>query len=84
MSQSFREVARRAFAREFNAATYTFSESDDEYAPVYALLPTGQRMNRAFVVGTLTETEDVGAEGEYWRGRVLEPTGTFFAYAGQY
>ena len=79
-----REVARRAFAAEFNDATYTFKESDDERAPVYSLLPTGQRANRVFVVGTLTETEDVGDDSEYWRGRIVDPTGTFFAYAGQY
>ena len=79
-----REVARRAFAAEFNDATYTFKESDDDRAPVYSLLPSGQRANRVFVVGTLTETEDVGDDSEYWRGRIVDPTGTFFAYAGQY
>ena len=79
-----REVSRRAFAREFNDASYTFKESDDERAPVYLLLPTGERANRVFVVGTLTETEDVGDDSEYWRGRVVDPTGTFFVYAGQY
>ena len=79
-----REVARRVFAREFNDASYTFKESDDERAPVYLLLPTGERANRVFVVGTLTETEDVGDDSEYWRGRVVDPTGTFFVYAGQY
>ena len=79
-----REVARRAFAAEFNDASYTFKESDDDRAPVYSLLPTGQRANRVFVVGTLTETEDVGDDSEYWRGRIVDPTGTFFAYAGQY
>ena len=84
MSVPTREVARRAFAREFNDAGYTFKESDDERAPVYALLPTGARANRVFVVGTLTETEDIGEDSEYWRGRIVEPTGTFFTYAGQY
>ncbi|HKL29178.1 MAG TPA: DNA-binding protein [Natrialbaceae archaeon] len=79
-----REVARRVFASEFNDATYTFKESDDERAPLYALLPTGERVNRVFFVGTLTEKEDVGEESEYWRGRVVDPTGTFFVYAGQY
>jgi hypothetical protein len=79
-----REVARRVFAAEFNDAAYTFKESDDDRAPVYSLLPTGQRANRVFVVGTLTETEDVGDDSEYWRGRIVDPTGTFFAYAGQY
>jgi len=79
-----REVARRVFAREFNDASYTFKESEEERAPVYLLLPTGERANRVFVVGTLTETEDVGEDSEYWRGRVVDPTGTFFVYAGQY
>ena len=79
-----REVARRVFAREFNDAGYTFKESDDERAPVYLLLPTGEPANRVFIVGTLTETEDVGEDSEYWRGRVVDPTGTFFVYAGQY
>jgi RPA family protein len=79
-----REVAQRVFAREFNDSGYTFKESDDERAPVYLLLPTGERANRIFVVGTLTETEDVGEDSEYWRGRVVDPTGTFFVYAGQY
>ncbi|QSG06560.1 RPA family protein [Halapricum desulfuricans] len=80
-----REVARRVFAREFNDATYTFKESDDDRAPVYVLLPTGARANRIFVVGTLTETEDVGEDSEYWQGRIVDPNGgTFFVYAGQY
>ncbi len=79
-----REVARRVFASEFNDSTYAFKESDDERAPNYALLPTGDRANRVFIVGTLTETEDVGEDSEYWRGRVVDPTGTFFVYAGQY
>jgi len=79
-----REVARRAFASEFNDSSYTFKESDDERAPVYALLPTGERANRVFFVGTLTEKEDIGDDNEYWRGRIVDPTGTFFVYAGQY
>jgi len=90
MSQSqgqapMREVAQRAFAREFNDATHTFRESDDDRAPVYVLLPTGAKANRVFVVGTLTETEDVGSDDEYWQGRIVDPNGdTFFVYAGQY
>ncbi|KTG29463.1 RPA family protein [Haloferax profundi] len=79
-----REVARRVFAQEFNDAGYTFKESDDERAPVYVLLPTGESANRIFLVGTLTEKEDVGEDNEYWRGRIVDPTGTFFVYAGQY
>jgi len=79
-----REVARRVFANEFNDAGYTFKESDDERAPVYLLLPTGASANRVFFIGTLTERDDVGEDSEYWRGRIVDPTGTFFVYAGQY
>ena len=79
-----REVAQRVFADEFNDASYSFRESDDDRAPVYVLLPTGTKANRVFVVGTLTETEDVGSDEEYWQGRIVDPTGTFFTYAGQY
>ena len=80
-----RKIARRVFAQEFNDASYTFKESDDDRAPVYVLLPTGARANRVFVVGTLTETEDVGEDSEYWQGRVVDPNGDpFFTYAGQY
>ncbi|WP_435119261.1 RPA family protein [Halolamina sp. C58] len=79
-----REVARRAFATEFNDASHTFKESDDERAPAYQLLPTGEKANRVFFVGTLTEKEDIGEDNEYWRGRIVDPTGTFFVYAGQY
>ncbi len=79
-----REVAQRVFAREFNDASYTFKESDDERAPLYLLLPTGTRANRVFFVGTLTEKNDVGEDNEYWQGRIVDPTGTFFVYAGQY
>jgi RPA family protein len=84
-TESGREVAQRTFATEFEDATYTFREDeDDDRAPKYQLLPTGQRANRVFVVGTLTETENVGTESDYWQGRVVDPTGTFFVYAGQY
>jgi RPA family protein len=84
-SSPTREVARRVFAREFNDATHTFKQSDDDLAPRYALLPTGKRANRVFVVCTLTQTEDVGEDSEIWQGRIVDPDGgTFFTYAGQY
>lgn len=69
---------------EFSEATHTFQESDEDRAPVYGLLPSGAKANRVFVVGTLTETKDMGEEHEYWRGRVADPVGTFLVYAGGY
>ena len=82
--QQYRQVARRSFAAEYADAGHMFKESDEERAPNFVLLPTGHKMNRAFFVGTLTETDDVGNDDEYWQGRVVDPTGTFFVYAGQY
>jgi RPA family protein len=79
-----REVAKRVFAGEFRDAGHTFKESEEERAPTYLLLPTGEKANRVFVVGTLTEKEDIGSDSEYWRARVVDPTGTFLVYAGQY
>ena len=77
-----REVAYRLFAAEFEDSTVSYSESDEERAPNYVITPTGGRVNRLFLVGVLTETERVG--GEQIRGRVVDPTGAFVAYAGQY
>ncbi|MEF8777788.1 MAG: hypothetical protein V5A36_02635 [Natronomonas sp.] len=85
MSQSGpgrREVAYRLFAAEFDDSELSYSESDEERAPNYVVTPTGARVNRLFAVGVLTEIEDVNPE--MVRGRVVDPTGAFVTYAGQY
>jgi len=79
-----REVARRVFSQEFNESDLSYKKGDDKYSPKYVLTPTGAEVNRLFIVGVLTEKEDVGVEVEYWRGRVIDPTGVFSIYAGQY
>ena len=80
-----REVAHRLFARELSDTTIVLErDPDDVYAPQYILTPAGAKVNRVFVVGTLTEKEDVGTDTENWRIRVSDPTGTFFMYAGMY
>ncbi|MHC1592753.1 MAG: RPA family protein [Methermicoccaceae archaeon] len=79
-----REVARRVFSQEFNESDLSYKKGDDKYSPKYVLTPTGAEVNRLFLVGALTEREDVGVEVEYWRGRVVDPTGVFSIYAGQY
>ncbi|RNI11824.1 DNA-binding protein [Methanohalophilus sp. RSK] len=84
MSTYVREVAKRMFAKEFRNSDLSFREGDDVYSPQYLLTPTGARVNRLFIVGTLIEKENIGNEAEYWRGRVTDPTGTFTIYAGQY
>ncbi|MDG6244430.1 MAG: RPA family protein [Methanolobus sp.] len=84
MSGYSREVARRVFAQEFRESNLSFKDGDDQYAPQYLLTPTGAKVNRVFIVGTLIEKEDIGTDSEYWRGRVTDPTGSFLIYAGQY
>jgi RPA family protein len=77
-----REVAYRLFAAEYDDADRSHSESDEERAPNYVVTPTGARVNRLFVVGVLTEVESVSED--YLRARVVDPTGPFVVYAGQY
>jgi hypothetical protein len=79
-----REVSKRVFAQEFRNSDLSFRDGDDIYSPQYLLTPTGARVNRLFIAGTLIETENIGTESEYWRGRVADPTGSFLIYAGQY
>lgn len=85
MASFAREVAYRIFARELSDTTVALErDPDDAYAPQYVLTPTGAKVNRVFVVGTLTEKEDIGTDTEYWRARISDPTGASFIYAGQY
>ena len=77
-----REVAYRLFASEFDDASFSYSESDEERAPNYVVTPSGARINRLFAVGVLTEVERVN--DDVLRGRVVDPTGAFVSYAGQY
>lgn len=77
-----RETAYRVFAAEFDDATFSYTESDEERAPNYVLTPTGARINRLFTVGVLTEIESVN--DEQLRARIADPTGAFVVYAGQY
>ncbi|SFG11883.1 hypothetical protein SAMN04488063_1477 [Halopelagius inordinatus] len=77
-----REVAYRMFAAEFDDASLSYSEGDEERAPNYVVTPTGARVNRLFAVGVLTEIENVNEE--VLRGRIVDPSGAFVTYAGQY
>jgi RPA family protein len=79
-----REVAKRVFAKEFSASSLSFKESEDQFAPSYVLTPTGAKCNRVFIVGTMTEKDNVGEDQESWRARVTDPTGAFVIYASQF
>jgi RPA family protein len=80
-----REVAHRVFAAELKESNLQTKEGQDEQFPKqYLLTPTGAKCNRIFIVGTLTETENVGTDSDFWRGRIVDPTGAFYVTAGQY
>jgi RPA family protein len=79
-----REVAWRVFAAEFNSSSYEI-KGEGEKAPSYLISPLGAKINRVFVVGVLTDKENVGNGNEpIWRARITDPTGTFYLTAGQY
>lgn len=78
-----REIAWRIFAYEFNLSDLYVSE-DDERAPNYIITPTGVKCNRLFIIGVVTEAENIGKDNNLWRARIADPTGVFTIYAGQY
>ena len=78
-----REIAWRIFAYEFNRSNLYLSEGE-ERAPNYIITPTGAKCNRLFIVGVVTEIENIGADNNLWRARIADPTGVFTVYAGQY
>lgn len=78
-----REVAYRVFSDELSSATEV-EKGDEEYAVNYVRLPTGELVNRVFVVAALIDKEDVGTDSEYWKLIVSDPKGTFHAYIGDY
>ncbi|MDD1773607.1 MAG: glycerol dehydrogenase [Methanomassiliicoccales archaeon] len=79
-----REVAWRVFAAEFNSSSMEM-KGEEERAPSYIITPLGAMVNRLFVVGVMTDIENMGtAEEPLWRGRISDPTGTFYVSAGQY
>lgn len=78
-----REIAWRIFAHEFNMSNLYVSEGD-ERAPNYIITPTGVKCNRLFIIGVVTEVENIGKDNNLWRARIADPTGVFTIYAGQY
>ena len=78
-----REVARRVFAKELMNSTYPIP-GKGEKSPVYVLTPLGLKCNRVFIIGVLTEKEERGEEGNIYRIRILDQTGSFIGYVGRY
>ncbi len=78
-----REQAWRLFAGEYNETTCKV-EGEGDRDPSYVVTPLGAKVNRLYVVGVLTNVEDLSSEGEMLRAHVSDPTGVFVLYAGQY
>jgi len=85
-----REVAKRVFAKEFEAcrelekSARPVSESADSKSPNLLISPLGLILNRVFAVGVLTELDSIGTQNEMWKARIVDPTGAFTVHAGQY
>lgn len=75
-----RELAWRIFAGEYNEASHVI-HGKEEKAPKYVITPMGAKVNRLFIVGVLTDVENIGKEGIRWRARIADPTGIHNVYA---
>lgn len=79
-----REPAFRIFAEEFNRSNIKV-EGVGEYSPNHVISPLGAKINRVFIVGVLTDVENLGEPDEpFFRAKVSDTTGHFFLSAGQY
>jgi len=78
-----RETAWRVFAGEYNDSTVEI-KGEGEMEPSFVVTPLGAKINRLFVIGVLTDVENVSEEGELIRAHISDPTGVFTLYSGQY
>ena len=78
-----RETAWKVFAGEFNDSTFEI-KGEGEMTPSYVVTPLGAKINRLFIIGVLTDVENVSENGEFVRAHISDPTGVFTLYSGQY
>jgi len=78
-----REHAWRVFATEFNDASVEL-KGEGQMDPSYVITPLGGKTNRLFIVGVLTDVEEVSESGEFVRAHISDPTGVFTVYSGQF
>jgi len=75
-----REPAWRIFAAEYNDSMHV-AESKVEKSPKYVITPLGAKVNRLYIVGVLTDLEEMGGEGIRRKARISDPTGSHIVYA---
>lgn len=81
-----RQPALRLFAAELAESKQTIIEHVEgrDFDSHYQLTPTGARARRVLMMGALVEIDNVGTSVEYLKGRIVDPTGAFNIYAGQF
>lgn len=84
MADYVRSPTRLMFAKEMRDCEISYQDGDDQFAVTHVVSPTGENVHRVLMVGAVTEKEDIGSDTEYWRLRIVDPTGSILAYAGQY
>ncbi len=78
-----RQTAWRVFAGEFNDSTVEI-KSEEQMTPSFVVTPLGAKVNRVFIIGVLTDVENISEDGELIRAHISDPTGVFTLYSGQY
>lgn len=77
-----RKPGVRVFADEFNDSPHNYKLSEDDRAPKYTLLPTGEQVNRVFIVGSITNIEERESEnGVFVMARINDTVDTFYMSA---
>jgi RPA family protein len=78
-----RQPAWRIFASEYNDSKVEL-KGEGEMTPSYVVTPLGAKVNRIFIIGVITDIENVSEGGEFVRAHISDPTGVFTLYSGQY
>ena len=78
-----RETAWRIFAGEYNDSTVEL-KGEGEMTPSYVVTPLGAKVNRLFIIGVLTDVDNISEQGELVRAHISDPTGVFTLFSGQY
>lgn len=79
----FRKEAERVFAREIKDTTQMVRDTDNIGIQSPVLLPTGVTTRLVIFVGELVELTALAEGQDYWRGRLVGPTGLLFLPIGR-
>lgn len=79
-----REPAKRVFSSELRETSYHFKDGTEEKSPTFVLLPTGERCNRIFLIGAMTEKKKSDGDMVFYKIKVKDPSGFFYVSAGSY